>query len=103
MPPTSGSGDAAASAAIVAVQRDFRTRIAEIVERAGLPHDLPPTREALTTLTAFVSGPKKPALVAAFTPLGYRCRGESGTFTLRRRTPENLTVELSTSAPGATW
>jgi hypothetical protein len=29
-----------------------------------------------------------------FTPLGYECRSESGTFTLRRRTASNLTVEL---------
>jgi hypothetical protein len=26
--------------------------------------------------------------------MGYSCRGESGTFTLRRRTPTNLTLEL---------
>ena len=26
--------------------------------------------------------------------MGYTCRGESGTFTLRRRTPGNLTVQL---------
>jgi hypothetical protein len=65
-----------------------------IVERAGLPHDLPPTREALTSAREFTSGPKKPALVAAFGPLGYDCRGESGTFTLRRRTAEDLTAEL---------
>jgi hypothetical protein len=26
--------------------------------------------------------------------MGYDCRGESGTFPLRRRTPADLTVEL---------
>jgi hypothetical protein len=29
-----------------------------------------------------------------FKPLGYTCRGKSGSFTLRRRTAANLTVEL---------
>ena len=40
------------------------------------------------------AGPKKPALVRVFKPMGYTCRGESGSFTLRRRTEVNLTVEL---------
>jgi len=40
------------------------------------------------------AGPKKPELVRAFTPMGYDCRGESGTFTMRRRTLGNLTAEL---------
>ena len=30
----------------------------------------------------------------AFKPLGYTCRGESGTFTLRRKTEANLTAQL---------
>ncbi len=68
------------------------SRIAEIVESANLPHDLPPNQEAFTA--GVTAGPKKPELVRAFTPMGYDCRGESGTFTLRRRTPGNLTVEL---------
>jgi hypothetical protein len=33
-------------------------------------------------------------LERVFKPMGYTCRGESGTFTLRRRTAANLTVEL---------
>jgi hypothetical protein len=33
-------------------------------------------------------------LERVFKPLGYTCRGESGTFTLRRRTPRNLTALL---------
>ena len=71
---------------------DYRSRIAEIVESAKLPHDLPPNQEAFTA--GVTAGPKKPELVRAFTPMGYDCRGESGTFTLRRRTPGNLTAEL---------
>jgi hypothetical protein len=58
-----------------------------------LPHDLPPNPEAVALGVA--SGPKKPGLVRAFTPMGYDCRSESaGSFTLRRRTPGNLTAEL---------
>lgn len=74
---------------------DYRTRMAEIVERAQLPHDLPANLEARTsTPVGTTSGPKKGALVRAFTPMGYDCRGESGTFTLRRQTQGHLTAEL---------
>jgi hypothetical protein len=41
------------------------------------------------------SGPKKPELVRAFARMGYDCHGETGTFTLRRRTPGNLTVKVT--------
>jgi len=78
--------------AIRAVVQDFRARMAEILERAKLPHDLPPNPGA--DPLELRAGPKKPELVRAFTPLGYDCRGENGTFTLKRRTPANLTVEL---------
>lgn len=47
------------------------------------------------------SGPKKPALAAAFKPMGYDCRGGSGEFTLSRRTPGNLVVELTIDV--GTW
>src|SRR4029077_11441315 len=47
------------------------------------------------------AGPKKPALENVFKPMGYTCRGESGTFTLRRRTAANLTVELQLDV--GTW
>jgi hypothetical protein len=92
---------AAAPAAILAVNRDYRARIAEIVDRAALPHDLPPTQEAYADARGALSGPRKPALVAAFSPLGYDCRGETGTFHLRRRTAENLTAELDLDV--GTW
>ncbi len=74
---------------------DYRARLAEIVDRANLPHDLPPALEAMQVVAlGDVTGPKKPVLVHAFKPRGYGCRGESGTFALRRRTAGNLTVEV---------
>ena len=75
--------------------QEYKAKMPEIVERANLPHDLPSNQEALaTTRLGLASGPKKPELVRVFNLLGYDCRGESGTFTLRRRTAKNLTVEL---------
>jgi hypothetical protein len=101
--PLQKSFDAAApeiAEALRAVVRDYRARMNEVVERAGLPHDLPPTHEAAAPV-GVASGPKKPELLRAFTPLGYDCRGESGTFTLRRRTAGNLTAELNLDV--GTW
>jgi hypothetical protein len=86
--------------ALRAVVHDYRSRMTEVVDRAGMPHDLPPNREAAAPL-GLTAGPKKPELIRAFSPMGYDCRGESGTFTLRRRTPGNLTVELSLDV--GTW
>jgi len=40
-------------------------------------------------------------LVRAFKPMGYDCQAERGTFTLRRRTPGNLTVEINLDV--GTW
>ena len=81
---------------------DYRGRLAEIVEHARMPHDLPSAAEALRTIPlGTTSGPKKPALVAAFKSMGYGCRGESGAFTLRRKTEANLTVEISLDV--GTW
>jgi hypothetical protein len=91
-----------AANAIRALMQDYQTRMSEIAERARLPHDLPSNQEALTqTSLGLRPGPKKPDLVRAFAPLGYDCRGESGTFTLRRRTATNLTVELELDV--GTW
>jgi hypothetical protein len=81
--------------ALLAILRAHRARLRELVET--LPHDVPPTVEpeaALNPLGIVSSGPKKPELERCFKALGYSCRGESGSFTLRRRTPGNLTVEL---------
>jgi hypothetical protein len=79
---------------IRALVQDYRARILEVVDRAGLPHDLPPNPEVLMSSLGMTSGPRKPELGRNFSPLGYDCRGESGTFTLRRRTASNLTVDL---------
>ncbi len=90
------SANPEAARAVQAITADYRVRLQEIVERAALPHLLPAPgaeahRDAGPGVTA---GPKKPALERVFKPMGYTCRGESGTFTLRRRTAANLTVEL---------
>jgi hypothetical protein len=90
------SPNPAAARSVQAIISDYRTRIAEIVTRAALPHLLPaPGEEAYRDAPPGVTpGPKKPVLARTFKPMGYTCRGGSGTFTLRRRTPTNLTVEL---------
>ena len=88
--------------AVAAVVRDYRSRLAEILERAAMPHDLPPALEAMqSTPFGATTGPKKPVLLRAFKPMGYDCRAGSGTFTLRRRTPSNLTVEIDMDV--GTW
>jgi hypothetical protein len=81
----------------------YRARFREIVERAALPHILPePGDEAYRDGGLGVtSGPRKPALERAFKPMGYSCSGDSGTFTLRRRTPGNLSAELQLDV--GTW
>jgi hypothetical protein len=87
---------------VAAVVRDYRAAFSDALDRAALPHDLPPAAEALTA-TPFgqTAGPKKPVLVRAFKPMGYDCNGGSGTFTLRRRTAGNLTVQISLDV--GTW
>ena len=88
--------------AVTKVIRDFTARLAEVVERAAPPHDLPPALEALQSVSfAETTGPKKPVLVRAFKPMGYDCQAEHGTFSLRRRTPSNLTVEIKLDV--GTW
>lgn len=88
--------------AVRAIVEDYRARFDEILDRSALPHDFPPAREALqNTPLGQTTGPKKPVLVRAFKPLGYDCQSASGTFTLRRRTPRNLTVEISLDV--GTW
>jgi hypothetical protein len=80
-----------AARAVQAITADYRARLPEIVVRAALPHVHPEPGAVPLGVTA---GPKKPALESVFRPMGYTCRGESGSFTLRRRTSANLTVEL---------
>jgi len=81
--------------AIRSVVRAYRARIPELLDK--LPHDIPQREPEATPLNAAglpASGPKKPELVRAIAPLGYDCRGDTGAFTLRRRTPGNLSVKL---------
>jgi hypothetical protein len=100
--PATAAPNPEVAAAVRAVVLDYRTRFDEILGRATLPHDLPPALEALKApALGQATGPKKPVLVQAFKPLGYDCRGESGTFTLRRRTAGHLTVEISLDV--GTW
>jgi hypothetical protein len=79
---------------VTGIVAEYRGRLREVVERAALPHDLPPPGAAWSTPPGVATGPKKPVLERAFKLIGYTCRGDSGTFTLRRRTPSNLTLEL---------
>ena len=91
-----------ASQAIQAVVRAYRAKLPELLE--AMPHDLPVRveKEPISSASGLpVSGPKKPELVRAFTPLGYDCHGESGTFTLKRRTAGNLAVGLTLDV--GTW
>jgi hypothetical protein len=87
--------------AVSAVVVDYRNRMSEVLDRAALPHDLPSAMDALKADLGATTGPKKPVLLRAFKPLGYDCRGDSGTFTLRRRTASNLTVEIDLDV--GTW
>lgn len=97
-PPAAGPSPDAARA-VSEVVSGYRARLAEIVDRAALPHDLPSAQERIPP--GQTTGPKKPVLVRAFKPRGYDCRGGFGTFTLRRRTPGNLTVEIDLDV--GTW
>jgi hypothetical protein len=82
------------AAAVKAIVADYRARIEEIVQRADLPHALPPAADIRAENVGVTAGPRKPALEAAFKPMGYACRGGTGQFHLTRRTPTNLTIEL---------
>jgi hypothetical protein len=89
-----GSIPPANADAVKVIVTDYRARIKEVVERAGLPHNLPPGAEIRLENRGVVAGPRKPALETAFKPLGYACHGGSGQFHLTRRTSGNLTIEL---------
>jgi hypothetical protein len=99
-PHAAASAAAEKGEAIRSVVSAYRARMAEFLET--LPHDLSEQDPSATLPPAAVSsGAKKPDLVRAFAPLGYDCRGETGTFTLRRRTSKNLTVKLTVDV--GTW
>ena len=80
--------------AVKAITADYRSRLAEIAAAARMPHELPPLTQALSANIGVLAGPRKPALEAAFKPLGYTCTGGSGIFQLTRRTAANHTAEL---------
>jgi hypothetical protein len=92
--PSTASSSPEAANAVRSIIADYRGRLGEIVGRAAPPHDLPPRSEVLRASLGVTPGPMKPVLERAFNPLGYTCRGESGAFTLQRRTQANLTAQL---------
>src|SRR5262245_53069263 len=101
-PPKLAAPEPDIARAVSAVVLEYRKRLGEAIDRAAQPHDLPPALEAMkVTPLGETTGPKKPVLVRAFKPMGYDCRGESGTFTLRRRPPSNLTAEIEMDV--GTW
>jgi hypothetical protein len=87
--------------AVEVIVADYRARMKEIMERARLPHTFPPASEIQDQNPGVLAGPRKPALEAAFRPMGYACRGGSGEFQLTRQTSGNLTVELGLDV--GTW
>ena len=89
-----GAVSPANAEAVQAIVADYRARLREVVDGAGLPHDLPPGAEIRGQLAGVTAGPRKPALETAFKPMGYACRGGSGDFHLTRRSQGNLIVEL---------
>jgi hypothetical protein len=103
-PETTGAAGATsvstAIASIGPIVVKYRINMIALVERIGLPHDLPSPIEA-SRANVGASGPLKPTLVAAFAPRGYDCRGGSGTFTLRRRTVANHVIDLELDV--GTW
>jgi len=86
--------------AVKAISVKYRDAMPEVA-RARLPHDLPSTAEMLQTAGRARTGPKKPALERVFKPMGYSIRGGTGTFSLRKRTAANLTLELDLDV--GTW
>lgn len=88
-----GGAPAPAAPQVPAIVARYRAEIDQLLDRIALPHGFPPLQEALRQVSE-PAGPLKPALVEAFGPRGFDCRGESGTFTLRRRTPANHVLEL---------
>jgi hypothetical protein len=85
---------------VMPILAKYRKDMTALVARAGLPFDLPPAADARVSSRG-ASGPLKPTLVEAFRPRGYDCRGESGMFTLRRRTATNHIVDVELDV--GTW
>jgi len=91
--------------AVKAISVKYRDSIAEIVARAGLPHDLPGNAEMSDLAKGVTSGPRKPALERVFKPMGYSVSGgtggATGSYHIRRRTAAHSTLELSLDT--GTW
>jgi hypothetical protein len=87
-------------AAVKELTQQIRARLPQLVEQAAMPQSLPPVAEALAA-RVFESHPLKPTLERFFRPLGYSCKGGSGTFSLRRRTAGNHVVEVDLDV--GTW
>lgn len=77
---------------LIEIIQTYRRRMLDISHEANLPHQLPPLQEALTVRAE--PHPLKPTLVARFEPLGFSCKGGSGIFNLRRKTPGNHVIGL---------
>jgi hypothetical protein len=95
--PSSIANDRSAIAPIIA---KYRAGMRSLIERLGLPHDLPPETEA-RQMNRGGSGPLKPTLVRVFASRGFDCLGGSGIFTLQHRTADNHVVELKLDV--GTW
>jgi hypothetical protein len=81
------------------ITKKYKARLLEMVAEAAMPHSLPPLTEALKLGNP--PHPLKPPLENAFAPMGFSCKGGSGTFSLRRRTKANNVVEVDLDV--GTW
>jgi hypothetical protein len=97
---SAGAAGASDIARISSIVARYRSGMNVLVERVGLPHDLPPAVEARLSGRG-ASGPLKPALVQAFASRGFDCRGQSGVFILRRRTAANHVIDVALDV--GTW
>ena len=99
------SADPEKAIAVKAIAVKYRDAMSETVARAGLPYDLPGLGEMTRWPVGVTAGPKKPALERVFKPMGYTVQGgtgaATGSFSLRRRTKANSTLELSLDC--GTW
>ena len=99
MPETADAPSRDAMDRVHEVTARYRAELGTVLERASLPHDLPPLDDVLGDPVG--SGPLKPTLVAAFTPRDYSCRGEPGRFLLERTTSHGNRVILDIDV--GTW
>jgi len=86
---------------LLGITQKYRTKLADLVSEASMPHQLPARIEALTAGSSHDRHPLKPTLERHFGPLGYSCKGGVGTFKLRRRTAANHVVEVDLDV--GTW